>query len=343
MAIIDIVPGLDNRNIHEVRTGTPRFGDNRGGSTGTVSVNVQDYVNNEARREDIDRRPGAAPRFDPFVRDVEQDELVENRLVGMLNSDSAYMRNARNTGRVTQAERGGLSSSMYAGAAQSAAIQAAAPIANADANAYRQAASENLQAMNANILAKLQSATQIEAANIGAMAATGAARINADAQLKIANLRHDHEAAMFQLSATHDTFMEGLRQEGRMQIENFLQDGRIKLTNLTHAQQDRMQEAGFNHDVVMSELSFEQRKQIEELFMSPRFNAQLELERTRIQNETLNGVYGSYSAFLAGLNQADIDQVAYGRAISTQNSLTRNLVETFSDLWGIDVNIGFGG
>lgn len=69
---------------------------------------------------------------------VSDDSLVENRMTGLLGSNSDYMKRAKGTATVASNRRGLLSSSIAAGAGASAAIDAALPIAQQDANTFAQ-------------------------------------------------------------------------------------------------------------------------------------------------------------------------------------------------------------
>jgi len=75
---------------------------------------------------------------------VDQDKsTVQGQLKSLLSSDSDYIKEAEAAGTRTAANRGLLNSSMAAGASRSAAIQAALPIAQQDAQTY--AAAQNAQ------------------------------------------------------------------------------------------------------------------------------------------------------------------------------------------------------
>lgn len=80
-------------------------------------------------------------------RMVTQNELVANQLNSLLNSNSSYVRNARQRGVEMAAGRGLVNSSMAAGAAQRAAIEAGLPIAQSDAQAYRSANDQTYAAL----------------------------------------------------------------------------------------------------------------------------------------------------------------------------------------------------
>lgn len=71
--------------------------------------------------------------WDASGRWIPEDDSVVTRLNGLLSSDSAYMQTARAAGTRTASRRGLLNSSIAAGAAESAAIAAGAPLASQDA------------------------------------------------------------------------------------------------------------------------------------------------------------------------------------------------------------------
>ena len=113
-----------------------------------------------------------------YVRDVNGNELVQNQMGSVLNSDSPYIQNARLNGTEMANSRGLLNSSIAAGAAQREAIQAALPIAASDAQAYRDAQGQNLQYLNERALADLASGTQITTTNLNNSAALQRQREN---------------------------------------------------------------------------------------------------------------------------------------------------------------------
>lgn len=83
-----------------------------------------------------------------FMRQITPNELVENRMNGLLSGNSPYIRNARQRGVEYAAGRGNINSSIAAGASQRAALEAALPIAESDANAYRDASRGNFESLS---------------------------------------------------------------------------------------------------------------------------------------------------------------------------------------------------
>lgn len=90
---------------------------------------------------------------DALQREVQDNETVEKRLNDLTASNSKYIRNATTQANAQAADRGMLMSSVAAGAARRASIDAALPIAQQDANTYTQAARDNQAAVNADRLA----------------------------------------------------------------------------------------------------------------------------------------------------------------------------------------------
>lgn len=82
-----------------------------------------------------------------FMRQVTPNELVQNQLNQLLSSNSQYMRNAQLRGAEMANRRGMLNSSIAAGNAQRASLEAAMPIAQADAQVYRDANAANFQSL----------------------------------------------------------------------------------------------------------------------------------------------------------------------------------------------------
>jgi hypothetical protein len=94
------------------------------------------------------------------VRQPTPNELVENRLAGILDQNSAYMENARRRGLEYANSRGNINSSIGAGASERAALEAALPIAQSDAQVYRDANAANFDAMSN--LRQMRTAAQLE-------------------------------------------------------------------------------------------------------------------------------------------------------------------------------------
>jgi len=86
------------------------------------------------------------------TRDVNPNELSSNQLNQITDENGAYIQRARNAGLAQANSRGLLNSSMAAGAAQGAAIDAAMPMAMQQAGAYTNVGDRNMDAENSYLL-----------------------------------------------------------------------------------------------------------------------------------------------------------------------------------------------
>ena len=113
---------------------------------------------------------------------VTGDQLTSNQLNGLLSSDNPYIQNARARANEAGSARGLLNSSITAGAGEAAAINAALPIAQNDAQRYGNVADNNTLALNNSYF---QNATFAQNANSdNASALTAADRYSADVLTK---------------------------------------------------------------------------------------------------------------------------------------------------------------
>lgn len=87
-----------------------------------------------------------------YTGNVQGSELVENRLTNLLQKKNPYIQNAQQRGLQAAAKRGLMNSSIAAGSAERAAIEAGMPIASADAQTYLQTRMQNQQDLNQNLM-----------------------------------------------------------------------------------------------------------------------------------------------------------------------------------------------
>jgi len=270
-------------------------------------------------------------QFDPTTREVQREELVSEQLNDLLDADGAFIQNAVQRGREAAQDRGALSSSMFAGSSQRAAIEAGLPIASADAQAFITAASQNMAAVNQNTLAKMQSATQMaisNAQNITQASATNAQvsgrqneariqfetnRILADSRERIASTQLNAQYAMQQGQFVQQQVMESLQQQGR-----------IDLTRLGGNIQAELQRRGIQGQIDISNLNQAQRIEMEELFGQPRFEAQFQFGLAQLQGQMQANVMNNWASGVASMNGLDLDDAARSRGQQFWNDFYEN-------------------
>lgn len=157
-----------------------------------------------------------------YTREVQPGELVENRITNLLSTDNPYIQNARQRGVEYAARRGGVNTSIAAGASERAAIESALPIASQDAETMRRTASENLGFLNQGLFLERELQNRLAVASVGAAASMYAA----DVQREIAfrgfeeDLRRQRERLAFEgeqrgLDRAHDMMMTNLNYSWR--------------------------------------------------------------------------------------------------------------------------------
>jgi len=316
-------------------------------------------------------------QFGATTRNVSPEELVSEQLNSLLNQDSSFMQNALLRGRELAQDRGALSSSIFAGASQRSAIEAGLPIASANAQAYMQAASENMNALNQNTLAKMsasvnlaisnsQTAAQVSIANTnasvqreGALISLQGARLAADSRERVAEATLNAQFTMQQTQFLQDQLLQLRQLDTQTGIAN-LQAGTnlflgglqaqttIDVSRMDNETRVRLQQMGIEGNINLQELTHSQRIEIENMFNEPwrRAEFQLGLAQTRTQLEI--SALNAWSAGVQSLNGLDLDDASRNRAMTFFNNLVSDM-QSISDRnldpssWNFDWNSLFGG
>lgn len=133
---------------------------------GTTTMQAPNVGATTAEAERMTATSAASRDMTAATRTVDQPtETVQGQLGSMLASGSPYLERARAGAAQTANRRGLINSSIAAGAGEAAAIDAAAPIAQADANIYNQASGQNLQYRNQAESQNAQLGTQVNMQN----------------------------------------------------------------------------------------------------------------------------------------------------------------------------------
>lgn len=143
--------------------------------------------------------------YDPTTQAVQGNQLVSNQLTDLTSGNSAYIRDARQQGLEQAARSGLMTSSIAAGNSQRAAIQAALPIAQADASRFGSVADQNMAA--GNQAKQFNAGANLNVATSDANAANAAGQFNANAgnQMTATNMAAKNEAGQFNANAANTT------------------------------------------------------------------------------------------------------------------------------------------
>lgn len=144
-----------------------------------------------------------------YTRDVQNPELAQQQVANITSQQSPLMRNAAMQGTRRANSRGMLNSSMAAESAQNAVIEAATPLALSDAQAYREAAGQNLQYLNQRDIENMQDRTA--RAGIGAQIRSQELSNLGALQRQRENLAYEGEQA--ELARRYGFQMSGLENQ----------------------------------------------------------------------------------------------------------------------------------
>lgn len=165
------------------------------------------------------------------TRTVGDNELVSSQLQKLLATDSPYLQQARNKAAQTANSRGLVNSAMAAGWGESAAIDAAAPIAQADAGAYTSAARDNQSAQNTVSLNNASAANQAEMAR--AAAANQASMAAANMQMQD-RLNDKQTSNQYQMQQEQNKFTAAQQDKNQgFQLEQLKQNMNLAYDKMT--------------------------------------------------------------------------------------------------------------
>lgn len=203
-----------------------------GGTTGTLATSGNYTDPNVPRQSQAQGIQGADNRA--YTRQVTNNELVSNQLNNLMNQEGAYLSNARRRGLEQANRRGMLNSSIAAGSAERAGIEAAMPIASADAATYGTAQTQNMEALNQGLMQQRDimnqqaiAGFQLAAASAGAGAQARVAREQMALDMQMQRERLAYEGEQAGLSRYHQLGMSNTaygQQLGAMGMQYGLQN-----------------------------------------------------------------------------------------------------------------------
>jgi hypothetical protein len=158
---------------------------------------------------------GTATTFNPD----DSKSTVAGQLTGLLNTNSPYMQQAKTAAQQQSASRGLLNSSMAATAGHSAAINAALPIAQADATAYNNIGTyntgvqndmlkTNLAAANNALQFNANASNDISKANAELASRYDLAEVDSATKLQMADIEAGYKSLEAANTATYNMYQQ---------------------------------------------------------------------------------------------------------------------------------------
>lgn len=163
---------------------------------------------------------------------VTPDQLVENRVAGIIDKDSPLMQRARAQGLMQAGERGLINSSLGVQAAQTSVLDSATPIAAADASTYAAAARQNASEQNTS--ARFNTGQTNDASQYNSTATNQAGQFNADQGLKaqLANQDAQTKQVLTQYDTAFKTSLANADAGNKVLLTNLDNQAKIAMTNL---------------------------------------------------------------------------------------------------------------
>lgn len=145
---------------------------------------------------------------------VDKDKsTVRGQLSSLLSSDSSYIKQAEEAGKRQAQERGMLNTSMAAGAARSAAIQQALPIAQQDAQTYATAQGMEQSAQNQQTQTKTEAIVSGELSKQNAAIAAADQRLQNQFSAQMQGASESNKVLLQDMQNQHQTFLHNMEQE----------------------------------------------------------------------------------------------------------------------------------
>lgn len=180
--------------------------------------------------------------YDPTTQTVSRDQLTSAQLTDLTSGNSKYIQAARQAGLEQAAQSGLMTSSIAAGNATRSAIQAAMPIAQADASRYGSVADQNMAATNA--AGQFNAGQTLNASTTDANASNTADQFNANSQNQAAEFGANAENTVSQFNANSKNQAAAYNANASNEAGQF-NTGQINTVN-TDQQQKQIQQNQFD-------------------------------------------------------------------------------------------------
>jgi hypothetical protein len=153
--------------------------------------------------------------YDPATRTVGTDETVSGQLNKVLSDGSPVLDRARTRAAEVANSRGLLNSSMGVQAGEAAVIDAATPIAAADANVYGTAARENQAAKNTSLQVGTDATNRANLANAGDANAFAKMQEQGKIETGLQTLRGTQSKELANIEANYKNLIQASASAGR--------------------------------------------------------------------------------------------------------------------------------
>jgi len=293
---------------------------------------------------DKDRTPAQASNYEAKQREVNANtDTVRGQLNSLLDDDSKYIDRARTSGKQYVADRGLLNSSMGAQATEAAAIDAALPIAQQDAETYLKQGLTNQDATNVARSTNSQLNTNVSMSNAGDELKERGEALGNLGMLEKEGMQNESALERAQLAEAGQTERQGMQNDASLE--------RLKLTELGEAQRLKEKLEVDKWLAELSELSQTERQQIaadvDVQTNEARLRSQEVIANKELAEDARKFFSESYDK-MTRQNYVELSKVATdpdlsadqkNRIMANQNRRYVNDVKLLSDLYGYEIDV----
>ena len=180
--------------------------------------------------------------YTPINQEIDPTQTTAGLLTSLLDSENPYIKRARGRAMLNANSRGLLNSSIAGASAEAAAIDAAMPIAQQDAQIYQNqqlanqsyqndAGKFNADSFNRRALEIMSNSTAIKVAGIGASATVQAASIGANSRIAVANISRQTALESLDKSLENELIRDAARSLDKRlenaQLQGYKEDDRV--------------------------------------------------------------------------------------------------------------------
>ncbi len=272
---------------------------------------------------------------------VDPNQTVQGQLDGIIAKNSPLMQRAETKANEQMNGRGLLNSSMAVGAAQTAVLDAATPIATADAGTYADAAKTNAGAANTNSQFNATQANQTSQFN--ASAATDVSKTNANAANTQAQFNANAQNSASQFNATADNaaknFTAGAANTASLQKSET--DAAAARQAVDVANQRAMQEYDAASKLTLQTANAKDQQALAALDQANKV-ALANIEATyKNQMQTSQSMAASYQSMVESMTKImqdpDLDAAGKQKAIDNITTLYNNALAMQSNVSGLNL------
>jgi hypothetical protein len=268
---------------------------------------------------------------------VQGNQLVSNQLTDLTSGNSKYIQDARRQGLEQAARSGLMTSSIAAGNAERAAVQAALPIAQADAARYGTVADQNMAATNQ--AGQFNAGANLNASTTDANAINTAGQFNANAgnQMTATNMAAENEAGQFNANAKNTTsqFNANSRNQASAFSANAANEAGQFNAGQTNAN-NQFNASQTNQSELQQQQLAENQHQYDTTVNQTQTNNWLSWQNQREQamGQILTGIYSNPNLTPAQQNQAatNAKSIYQGLWTATNNTFASGVPQIFTNL-----------